>query len=69
MTSEVFQFGSLLIEVTDKEKIALEDACRVFGDNGIAISLPWHGSLSDVEKETFKALVEACRAYRYALLR
>lgn len=67
MTNETFEFGAVIIEVTDKERIALDDARRVFGDNGIAISLPWDGSLSDVEKETFKALVEACRAYRDAL--
>lgn len=47
----------------DSEGVALSAAAAVFADHGIEFSLPWEGTLDDLERERFDALAAACKAY------
>lgn len=54
-------------EPTGIEAKAIEDAAAEFADYGIEFPMPWSGSIDDLERERFTALVKACRAYAIRL--
>lgn len=50
-------------ELSDKEKHAMVEAASEMERHGIDARLPWECDLDDLERERFKALLSACRAY------
>ncbi len=49
--------------MTDLEKHAIVDAAAALEENGIEIRLPWECDLDDLERERYRGMLAACRAY------
>lgn len=49
--------------MTDLEKHAIVGAAAALEENGIEITLPWEGDQDDLERERYRGMLAACRAY------